>query len=107
MFRLPSFGMGQAEVLDRLDRAIGDYRRLVPRLGRRLFKPFYRIGQGLVLLGSIPFRLLRGALLSAARGLDTTTLYGRFLLEPVTSRQIGHRVLLVQWGNGRKVVMSR
>lgn len=48
-----------------------------------------------------------GALLSAARGLDTTTLYGRFLLDPVTSRQIGHRVLLVQWRNGRKVVISR
>jgi branched-chain amino acid transport system substrate-binding protein len=47
------------------------------------------------------------ALLSAARGLDTTTLYGRFLLDPVTSRQIGHRVLLVQWRNGRKVVISR
>jgi ABC-type branched-subunit amino acid transport system substrate-binding protein len=47
------------------------------------------------------------ALLSAARGLDTTTLYGRFLLDPLTPRQIGHRVLLVQWRNGRKVVIAR
>jgi len=47
------------------------------------------------------------ALLSAARDLDTTTLYGRFLLDPVTARQIGHRVLLVQWRNRRKVVISR
>jgi branched-chain amino acid transport system substrate-binding protein len=46
------------------------------------------------------------ALLSAARGLDTTTLYGRFSLDPMTSHQIGHRVLLVQWRNGRKVVIS-
>ncbi len=47
------------------------------------------------------------ALLSAARGFHTTTLYGRFLLDPVTSRQIGHCVLLVQWRNDRKVVISR
>jgi branched-chain amino acid transport system substrate-binding protein len=46
------------------------------------------------------------ALLSAAHGLDTTTLYGRFQLDPITSRQVGHRVLLVQWRNGRKVVIS-
>jgi len=46
------------------------------------------------------------SLLRAAHALETTTLYGRFRLDPLTSRQIGHRVLLVQWRDGRKVVIS-
>ena len=46
-------------------------------------------------------------LLRAAHALETTTLYGPFRLEPLTSRQIGHRVLLVQWRDGRKVVISK
>jgi hypothetical protein len=46
------------------------------------------------------------SLLRAAHALKTTTLYGRFRLDPLTSRQIGHRVLLVQWRDGRKVVIS-
>jgi branched-chain amino acid transport system substrate-binding protein len=41
-------------------------------------------------------------LLAAARGLDTTTLYGRFRLDPGSLRQIGHEILLVEWRNGRK-----
>jgi ABC-type branched-subunit amino acid transport system substrate-binding protein len=41
-------------------------------------------------------------LLAAARGLDTTTLYGRFRLDPNTSRQVGHEMLLVEWRDGRK-----
>lgn len=46
-------------------------------------------------------------LLRAAHALETTTLYGHFRLEPLTSRPIGHRVLLVQWRDGRKVVISK
>ncbi len=46
------------------------------------------------------------SLLRAAHSLDTTTLYGRFRLDPTTSRQIGHHVLLVQWRRGRKVVIQ-
>jgi len=45
-------------------------------------------------------------LLVAAHALDTTTLYGRFRLDPITSSQIGHRVLVVQWRDGRKAVIS-
>ena len=41
-------------------------------------------------------------LLAAARGLDTTTLYGRFRLDPDTLRQVGHKILLVEWRDGRK-----
>lgn len=42
------------------------------------------------------------ALLRVARGLDTTTLYGGFRLDPGSLRQIGHRILLVEWRGGRR-----
>src|SRR2546427_1673301 len=41
-------------------------------------------------------------LLAAARGLDTTSLYGRFRLDPSSMRQVGHEILLVEWRDGRK-----
>jgi branched-chain amino acid transport system substrate-binding protein len=41
-------------------------------------------------------------LLAAARGLDTTTLFGGFRLDLATLRQVGHRILLVEWRDGRK-----
>ncbi len=46
-----------------------------------------------------------GALLAAARALETTTLYGGFRLDPATGRQVGHRSVLVRWRAGRKVVL--
>ena len=41
-------------------------------------------------------------LLAVARQLDATTLYGRFRLEPGSSRQVGHEITLVEWRDGRK-----
>lgn len=41
---------------------------------------------------------------AAAQRLDTTTLFGRFRLDPVTGEQSGHRVRVVSWRNGRRVV---
>jgi branched-chain amino acid transport system substrate-binding protein len=38
--------------------------------------------------------------------LRTTTFFGDFAIDRVTGRQIGHRVLLVQWHGGRKVVID-
>ena len=38
--------------------------------------------------------------------LDLTTFYGRFRIDPDSGRQIGHRVLLVQWQAGRKIVLD-
>ena len=46
------------------------------------------------------------ALLAAARELDTTTLYGRFRLDPDTLRQVGHEILLVEWRDGRKHLLA-
>ena len=45
-------------------------------------------------------------LLRVARGLQTTTLYGAFRLDPVRLRQTGHRVQLVQWRQGRKELVT-
>jgi len=41
-------------------------------------------------------------LLAVARQLDSTTLYGRFRLEPGSLRQVGHEIILVEWRDGRK-----
>ncbi|MGH8998166.1 MAG: ABC transporter substrate-binding protein [Acidimicrobiia bacterium] len=45
------------------------------------------------------------ALLDAARRLDTSTLYGRFRLDPVSGLQAGHEVLTVQWQEGARRVV--
>lgn len=42
---------------------------------------------------------------AAAVALDTTTMFGRFRLDPATGEQIGHRIVTVQWQRGvRRVV---
>jgi branched-chain amino acid transport system substrate-binding protein len=46
------------------------------------------------------------ALLGAARALETTTFYGGFGLDPWTGRQVGHRIRLVRWEEGRKRVVD-
>jgi ABC-type branched-subunit amino acid transport system substrate-binding protein len=43
------------------------------------------------------------AVAAAAAGLHTTTLFGRFRLDPVTGLQDGHRVGVVRWRSGRRV----
>jgi len=42
---------------------------------------------------------------AVAAELDFNTFYGRFRLDPATGRQIGHRILLTRWQQGRKVVL--
>jgi ABC-type branched-subunit amino acid transport system substrate-binding protein len=37
------------------------------------------------------------SVLAASRGLDTTTLFGRFQLDRATGLQVGHQIALVQW----------
>lgn len=43
---------------------------------------------------------------AAFTDLRTTTLFGDFALDPASGRQIGHRMLLVQWHRGRKVLID-
>ena len=45
------------------------------------------------------------ALREAAANLDFSTFYGRFKIQPDTGRQIGRSVVLVQWQQGRKVIV--
>jgi len=52
--------------------------------------------------GSVEDERLR----AVAAGLDFNTFYGRFRIEPVTGRQIGHQILLIQWRDGRKIVVD-
>jgi branched-chain amino acid transport system substrate-binding protein len=42
----------------------------------------------------------------AFSGLRTTTLFGDFAIDPVSGRQVGHKMLLVQWHRGRKVLID-
>ena len=46
-----------------------------------------------------------GILRAQASKLDFTTFYGRFKIEPETGRQVGRSVVIVQWQQGRKVVV--
>jgi branched-chain amino acid transport system substrate-binding protein len=43
---------------------------------------------------------------AAASDLDCHTLHGRFRMHPQTQKQVGHRVLLVRWQEGQKLVLS-
>jgi branched-chain amino acid transport system substrate-binding protein len=45
------------------------------------------------------------ALRDAFSDLRTTTLFGDFAIDRITGRQIGHKVLLVQWHGGQKIVI--
>jgi len=61
--------------------------------------------------------ILTGAALTAAGALEqerlrdafadlrTSTFYGEFAIDRVTGRQIGHKVLLVQWHQGEKIII--
>jgi branched-chain amino acid transport system substrate-binding protein len=46
------------------------------------------------------------ALRTVCGDLRTTTLFGDYAIDRVTGRQIGHKVLLVQWHEGRKVTID-
>lgn len=52
--------------------------------------------------GSLDQRSIRDAF----SDLRTTTLFGDFQIDRVSGRQLGHRMLLVQWHEGRKMVIE-
>jgi ABC-type branched-subunit amino acid transport system substrate-binding protein len=45
--------------------------------------------------------------MAASQRLDTTTLFGRFRVDPVTGVQTGHQIRVVQWRNGQRVLVDR
>ena len=44
---------------------------------------------------------------AASHRLDTTTLFGRFRVDPVTGVQTGHQIRVVQWRGGQRVLVDR
>jgi len=51
--------------------------------------------------GTLDQHILR----QVAGHLDFTTFYGRYRIDPSTGRQVGHRMPVVQWQEGGKVVV--
>jgi len=49
----------------------------------------------------------QGKLREALGDLRATTLFGDFAIDRVTGRQIGHKLLLVQWHEGHKAIIPR
>jgi ABC-type branched-subunit amino acid transport system substrate-binding protein len=47
------------------------------------------------------------AVQAASQRLDTTTLFGRFHVDPVTGVQTGHQIRVVQWRGGQRVLVDR
>jgi branched-chain amino acid transport system substrate-binding protein len=45
------------------------------------------------------------ALRQAASTLDCTTFYGRYRIDPGTGRQVGHRMPVIRWQDGRRTVV--
>ncbi len=45
--------------------------------------------------------------LAASQRLDTTTLFGRFRVDPITGVQTGHQIRVVQWRGGQRVLVDR
>ena len=43
---------------------------------------------------------------AAISDLHTTTFFGNFAIDAVTGRQTGHKMLLIQWHGGRKVIID-
>ena len=44
---------------------------------------------------------------AASQRLDTTTLFGRFRVDPVAGVQTGHQIRVVQWRGGQRVLVDR
>ena len=49
----------------------------------------------------------KGSSLPASQRLDTTTLFGRFRVDPVTGVQTGHQIRVVQWRDGQRGLVDR
>jgi branched-chain amino acid transport system substrate-binding protein len=47
----------------------------------------------------------QGALRETANALDFATFYGRFKIDPGTGRQVGRSAVIIQWQQGRKVIV--
>jgi hypothetical protein len=44
---------------------------------------------------------------ASSQRLDTTTLFGRFRVDRATGVQTGHKIRVVQWRGGQRVLVGR
>ncbi|HEX3409860.1 MAG TPA: amino acid ABC transporter substrate-binding protein [Candidatus Binataceae bacterium] len=106
----PSQWEADADISPELGPSNRDFVRRMSALG--IPDPDYPSAQayaaGLVTLAalrmadSLDHALIRKALAN----LRTTTLFGDFAIDPSSGRQVGHKMLLVQWHRGRKVLID-
>jgi hypothetical protein len=73
VFNLAHLRVSHANLLDRLDQAIGVYRSWLGPLRRSLFNPFSWLGWALTWIAEIPFRVLNSA------GFNVATFEGSFM----------------------------
>ncbi|MEM4250772.1 MAG: hypothetical protein QW828_02950 [Candidatus Bathyarchaeia archaeon] len=45
------------------------------------------------------------AIRRTAGELEMTTFYGKYKIDPVTGWQVGHKMGVIQWQNGQKIVV--
>jgi ABC-type branched-subunit amino acid transport system substrate-binding protein len=106
----PSQWEADAEIIPQIGQSSRDFAHRMRTLGARDcdYPAAQAYAAGLVTLaalratGSLDHALLRSAL----SNLRTTTLFGDFAIDPVSGRQVGHKMLLVQWHRGRKVLID-
>jgi branched-chain amino acid transport system substrate-binding protein len=93
----PDVGPTAREVADRLSGTIGaaDYP------AAQAYAAGLVVERCVEAAGTLDSRRLR----EVAGNLDFTTFYGRFRIDPITGRQIGHVPVVVQWQAGRKLVV--
>ena len=93
------YGPQEAEVLASLERAGG---RPVDYPMAQAYAAGLVVQQCVEQAGCLEQDVLR----KSAGNLDFTTFYGRFRIDPATGEQVGRPVSLVQWQQGRKVVVG-
>ncbi len=106
----PSQWEDDAEIVALLGPSGHDFARRMRAAGARTcdYPAAQAYAAGLITLaalretGALDQRNLRSALAK----LRTTTLFGDFAIDPVSGRQVGHKMLLVQWHRGRKVLID-
>jgi branched-chain amino acid transport system substrate-binding protein len=106
----PSQWEADAEIIPQLGPSSRDFVRRMHALGAPGcdYPAAQAYAAGLVALAALRATdaLDQARLRLALAGLRTTTLFGDFAIDPDSGRQVGHKMLLVQWHRGRKVLID-
>ncbi|MGH7934775.1 MAG: amino acid ABC transporter substrate-binding protein [Candidatus Binataceae bacterium] len=97
---MPEFGPAPAEFARRI--------RTAARLAACDYPAAQAYAAGLVTLAAVRAAgtLEQERIRAAFADLRTTTFFGDFAIDRVSGRQVGHKMLLVQWHRGRKVIIE-